>query len=113
MEVPKNKVQIIKSMNICDVFPVATFIFKTTLLMISSTNHNIVGTVNVRPALALTKSMVTYNVACKLYTISKYELQKSYCGIINLFLKLTKKYGTRETFLLSKRGRCHKKMRDD
>ena len=50
MEVPKNKVQIIKSMNICDVFLVATFIFKTRLLMISSTDHNIVGTVNVRPA---------------------------------------------------------------
>lgn len=29
MEVPKNKVQIIKSMNICDVFPLATFLFKT------------------------------------------------------------------------------------
>ena len=88
MEVPKNKVQIIKSMNICDVFPVATFIFKTRLLSSTDQNYNnILGTVNVRLALAFNQKHG--HVQCCLQAL--YHFKKSYCGIINLFLKLTQK----------------------
>ena len=111
MEVPKNKVQIIKSMNICDLFLVATFIFKTRLLSSTDQNYNnILGTVKVRLALAFNQKHG--HVQCclqSLYYFKIWTAKNHMVASLIYFLNSHKTNGTGETVLLSKRESYHKK----